>query len=109
MGRDADQLLFSYGTLRARDVQLDVFGRAPDSDPDVLAGHRLGYVEDRPVVRRTDDPLDRVVGAVLALTMDELDAADEYELGCCRRRAATLASGRRAWVYVDETVPAGAD
>ncbi len=39
-------------------------------------------------------------GRVLALTPEELDAADEYEVSLYRRVSVQLASGIRAWVYV---------
>jgi hypothetical protein len=105
--------LFTYGTLQLPEVQLDTFGRLIPGEDDVLHGYRLEWTEiddDRvvrvsgsdshPILRRTDDPRDRVFGRVLALTADELDAADEYEVALYRRVSVTLASGMRAWVYV---------
>lgn len=109
----ADQLLFSYGTLQQPEVQLDTFGHLVDAEDDVLPGYTVDYaeIEDRrvvdlsgtsvhPVVRATGNPLDKVVGKALWVTEDELDASDEYEVALYRRVSATLASGRRAWVYV---------
>ena len=102
-----------YGTLQLPEVQLDTFGRLLSGEDDVLPGYRLEWVEiddDRvaqlsgldshPILRRTDDPRDRVFGRVLALTPEELDAADEYEVSLYRRISVQLASGIRAWVYV---------
>lgn len=102
-----------YGTLQLPEVQLDTFGRLLSGEDDVLPGYRLEWVEiddDRvaqfsgldshPILRRTDDPRDRVFGRVLALTPEELDAADEYEVSLYRRVSVQLASGIRAWVYV---------
>ncbi|MGX1701943.1 gamma-glutamylcyclotransferase family protein [Microbacterium sp. NPDC055357] len=110
---DADQLLFSYGTLQRPDVQLDTVGRHLEDEPDVLPGYRLDYVEvqDRrvedasqrrrqPMLRPTGDPLDKVVGRTMWLTESELDACDEYEASLYRRVAVVLASGRSAWAYV---------
>jgi gamma-glutamylcyclotransferase (GGCT)/AIG2-like uncharacterized protein YtfP len=107
------ELLFTYGTLQLREVQLDTFGRLLAGEDDVLHGYRLEWTEiddDRvaqlsglashPILRRTDDPRDRVFGRVLALTPEELDAADEYEVALYRRVSVVLASGIRAWVYV---------
>ncbi len=109
----ADQLLFSYGTLQYPEVQLDTFGRLLDSEDDVLPGYTVDYVEieDRrvvdlsgasvhPLVRATNSPRDKVIGKVLWVTEDELDASDEYEVSLYRRVAVRLASGRDAWVYV---------
>lgn len=107
------QLLFSYGTLQHADVQLDTFGRLLDAEHDVLPGYTVDYaeIEDtrvvdlsglsvHPIVRATGNPLDKVVGKVLFVTEDELDASDEYEVALYRRISVVLASGRAAWVYV---------
>ena len=109
----ADQLLFSYGTLQNPDVQLDTFGRLLDAEDDVLPGYTVDYaeIEDsrvvdlsglsvHPIVRETGNPLDKVVGKVLWVTDDELDASDEYEVSLYRRVSVALASGRAAWVYI---------
>ncbi|MFG6403520.1 gamma-glutamylcyclotransferase family protein [Microbacterium sp. P04] len=109
----ADQALFSYGTLQRAEVQLDTFGRLVSGESDVLPGFRLVDIEitDRrvvavsgsavhPVLHATGSDLDKVVGTVLTITEDELDAADEYELEHYRRVLLPLASGRDAWVYV---------
>jgi hypothetical protein len=109
----ANQLLFTYGTLQQPDVQLDTFGRHVASEPDLLPGYRIDHaeIEDprvvalsglavHPILRATGSPLDKVGGSVLAITEDELEAADEYEVALYRRIAVSLASGRTAWVYV---------
>lgn len=95
------------------EVQLDTFGRHVQGEEDALPGYRrewtdvgdervahLSGLRHHPILRRTDDPRDRVFGRVLALTPEELDAADEYEVSLYRRTSVILASGRRAWVYV---------
>ena len=109
----AAQLLFSYGTLQFAEVQLDIFGRLVAAEDDVLPGYTIDYIEIEderivslsglsvhPVLRPTGSPVDKVVGKVLRVSADELDAADEYEEPLYRRIAAPLASGRTAWVYV---------
>ena len=109
----ADQLLFSYGTLQLPEVQLDTFGRLVDSEDDILPGYTVDYAEiddpraaDRsgmsvhPIVRPTGNALDKVVGKVLRVSDEELDASDEYEVALYHRATVTLASGRTAWVYV---------
>ncbi|HAQ59982.1 MAG TPA: UDP-N-acetylmuramate--alanine ligase [Microbacterium sp.] len=108
-----DLALFSYGTLQLPAVQLDVFGRLLTAEPDVLPGFTTDYLEIdvaqiigvsgrdvHPIVRRTGNHLDKVVGAVLRITEDELEAADEYEVEQYNRVLVTLGSGRTAWVYV---------
>ena len=107
------ELLFSYGTLQHADVQLDTFGRLLEAEDDVLPGYTVDYAEIadprvvdlsglsvHPIVRATGNPLDKVVGKVLWVTADELDASDEYEVSLYRRVSVVLASARTAWVYV---------
>lgn len=113
MADTADQPVFTYGNLQRPDVQLDTFGRLLTSEPDVLPGYTVDYAEIadqrgleyaspavHPIVRPTGRPLDKVVGKVVWLTEDEMDAADEYEVTLYRRASVVLASGLRAWVYV---------
>ena len=105
--------LFSYGTLRLREVQLANYGRELDCEPDVLLGHRLEpiEIEDPEVVRISGKALhtiaratgnagDRIEGVVLLLTEEELAATDGYETDAYSRVEVTLESGRTAWVYV---------
>lgn len=114
----AVERLFSYGTLQLESVQLATFGRklagAPDSlpgfartlveitDPEVLAASGETH---HPIVAHTGDDADRVSGTVFELTADELANADAYEVDDYKRVAVTLASGTRAWVYVDARDP----
>lgn len=70
-------LLFSYGTLRQRDVQREVFRRELDGHPDEIAGYEL----DTLVIT---DP------AVIATS-----GSDRHPI--LRR------SGAQAWVYVPAT------
>jgi gamma-glutamylcyclotransferase (GGCT)/AIG2-like uncharacterized protein YtfP len=109
----AEQALFSYGTLQHAEVQLDTFGRLQEGRDDALPGYRVDHAEIddarvvslsgaavHPIIRETGDPLDKVVGKVLWVSDEELDAADEYEVALYRRVSVTLASGLTAWVYV---------
>jgi gamma-glutamylcyclotransferase (GGCT)/AIG2-like uncharacterized protein YtfP len=107
------QLLFSYGTLRQREVQRTTFGRELDGRPDAIVGYELDYVtitdprviaasgSDRhPILRPTDRPDAAVEGMVFAISEADLAAADEYEVDDYRRVAVPLRSGDQAWVYV---------
>lgn len=113
MTEPAHELLFTYGTLQYAEVQLDTFGRLVRGEADVLPGYTIDYVEIgdqrvvdlsgasvHPVLRATGSARDKVVGRVLHLSADEIDAADEYEVALYRRVRVTLDSGRAAWVYV---------
>ncbi len=107
------ELLFSYGTLRQREVQLTTFGRELNGQSDAIVGFELDYVtitdphviatsgSDRhPILRATDRPEAQVAGTVFTITGAELAAADQYEVDDYRRIEVPLRSGRRAWVYV---------
>ena len=107
-------LLFSYGTLQQENVQLATFGRLLQGQRDELLGFEQSSVMivDPQVVAtggkthhanvtfngRNDS---RVSGTVFEITDAELAAADQYEqFAAYKRVAATLASGKQAWVYV---------
>lgn len=108
-------LLFSYGTLQQDNVQLSTFGRLLKGQSDALPGFESTQVkiEDPQLAAisgRThfDNALfngnneSRVRGMVFEVSDAELAAADQYEkLAAYIRIAVTLASGIRAWVYVD--------
>jgi gamma-glutamylcyclotransferase (GGCT)/AIG2-like uncharacterized protein YtfP len=114
MSAPANQMLFSYGTLQFREVQLSQFGRILEGHPDTLPGHRLTMIEitdpeviaasgtDRhPLVAPSGDPGDSVSGSVYTITEAELAAADAYEVDDYARVQVTLGSGSTAWVYLD--------
>jgi uridine kinase len=105
--------LFSYGTLQKPEVQTSSFGRLLDGTPDMLTGHRAGWVtitdpeviaasgSDRhPIVVCTGRPEDTVPGTVFTISPVELAAADNYEVEDYRRVLARLGSGTDSWVYV---------
>jgi gamma-glutamylcyclotransferase (GGCT)/AIG2-like uncharacterized protein YtfP len=109
----ADVFLFSYGTLQNESVQRATFGRLLQGDPDELQGYQCTLLKIRdaqviatsgithhPVVHHTGDTAHAVKGTALRITKDELAQADAYEVDDYQRVGVTLASGRRAWVYV---------
>jgi gamma-glutamylcyclotransferase (GGCT)/AIG2-like uncharacterized protein YtfP len=107
------ELLFSYGTLRQRDVQLTTFGRELNGHDDAIVGFELDYVtitdphviatsgSDRhPILKPTDRPDAHVDGTVFEISAEDLAAADEYEVDDYVRVRVPLRSGAQAWVYV---------
>ena len=105
--------LFSYGTLQSSVVQEANFGWARPVNPDALLGFRIEPItiidaevieasetNQHPILRCFVDVADVVGAMVLELTSDELRASDEYEVDDYRRIEVTLASARRARVYV---------
>ena len=107
-------LLFSYGTLQQEDVQLSTFGRRLDGQRDALVGFEQSLVKiDDPAVvaalgsthhanvRFNGHDDNRVPGTVFEISDAELVSVDRYEAAYSyARRAAWLASGQHAWVYV---------
>ena len=108
-------VLFSYGTLQQKSVQLATFDRRLAGHPDELPGFEPGVSEiTDPEIRamsglshhanavftgRSDS---RVPGTRFEITDAELAAADRYERDAGYTRIeVTLASGTKAWVYVD--------
>src|SRR3569833_418177 len=78
-------LLFSYGTLLDRNVQLTRFGRELQGRPDALPGYRRTLLEItdpevlatsgkkyHPIVEESTEPADEVSGTVFEITAQEL-------------------------------------
>ena len=108
----ADIRLFSYGTLRQREVQLATYGRQLEGSADALRGYRLVplKIDDPHVVRlsgkkvhqiarATGDEADRIEGMVFLLTEAELHQSDDYEVAAYTRIEARLESGQTAFLY----------
>lgn len=106
--------LFSYGTLQLERVQMATFGRRLTGTSDTLHGFDLipFRIEDEAVVAISGKAFHTmatfsgrvsatITGTVFAITREELEKADTYEVAAFKRVALTLRSGTRAWVYVD--------
>lgn len=108
------ELLFSYGTLQLESVQWATFGRKLEGAEDHLVGYKAGWLEiaepavveasgqaRHPIIAFTGRSDDRVRGTAFRITGEELRQADQYEVSEYKRECLTLASGQKAWVYVD--------
>lgn len=105
--------MFSYGTLRFARVQRSLYGRVVRTTSDTLPGYRLDSIlitdpevvatsgTDRHPILRKGAQEDRVEGAFLELTDDELAATDDYEVDDYVRTEVILASGVSAWAYLE--------
>ena len=107
-------LLFSYGTLQDKHVQIANFGRELNGRGDALPGYTRGSVPitDPEVLASGDEThyfnavpsahaADALSGTVFEVTEQELKAADRYEEDADYRRIlVTLRSGAQAWVYL---------
>ena len=108
-------LLFSYGTLQQKEVQIGTFGRELGGTHDVLPGYALSTVLIRNpdivalsgiaehLIVRPGSSSDRVPGMVFEITPDELAQADSYETDDYIRAELPLASGKKAFVYIAAT------
>jgi hypothetical protein len=79
MTTTAEILLFSYGTLQDKKVQVAHFGRELQGRRDFMPGYRQTLIES---------------------TAQELAAADNYEVSDYKRVSVNLKSGAQAWAYV---------
>ena len=104
-----NEWLFSYGTLRKREVQEELFGRVIAAAPDALPGFKTEPIELTEadgtkwmhfIAIRSERHTDRIEGAALLLTLTELAICDGYEPEPYVRVELPLASGKRAWAYV---------
>ena len=107
-------LLFSYGTLQQEGVQRSTFGRLLKGSADALVGYAqtMVKIEDADVVAKSG----KTHHPIVAYSGRERRSRVRNRIRDHRRRArrrrrlrgrrlqagvAPLASGRRAWVYVD--------
>jgi gamma-glutamylcyclotransferase (GGCT)/AIG2-like uncharacterized protein YtfP len=108
--------LFSYGTLQQPAVQIANFGRLLDGEADVLEGYKVDQVEItdpdvlaqsglafHPILRPSSQMRDSVAGSVFAVTLQDIERADRYEVEDYMRVLVTLKSGKQAWAYVERT------
>lgn len=108
-------LLFSYGTLQQKGVQLANFGRELLGTRDVLQGYvvaQVQIVDERviresgkdvhPILRFTGDTADEVTGTVFEISDAELARADDYEVEDYIRVRAQLRSGKSCWIYTED-------
>jgi len=106
------ELLFSYGTLQQKSVQVANFGRELNGQKDSLPKYELGEIlitDDRviqesgkdvhQILRYTGEIEDKVTGTVFEITDKELIQADDYEVDDYKRISAILQSGITCWIY----------
>lgn len=105
--------LFSYGTLRYKTVQNQVFGRDLVGLEDMLTGYKkeaikiidpevikLSGEDSHNIVYYTGNDNDEIKGFVYDISEEELLRADKYEVSDYKRINVILASGINAWTYI---------
>ena len=107
------EYLFSYGTLQEEAVQMQLFSRRLIGDKDILIGYKTsqielteegfsGFTEQATylIALPSDNDADVIEGTAFKVSKQELLLADGYEPDEYRRELVTLASGKRAWIYL---------
>jgi len=95
-------------------VQIDNYGRKLKGSPDTLIGYTLGTVEIKdtsvvevsgqyihPIAIKTGKPEDKIDGVIFEISEEELIRTDEYEDVDYKRVLETFASGKTAWIYIE--------
>ena len=116
------ELLFSYGTLQNKEVQLETFGRELIGAKDQLLGYQLEMVRIKdqvvvdlsgethhPIAIASGDSADEISGMVFEITPEELNHSDTYEVDEYQRVLGSFKSGKQAWVYVSASDNANTD
>jgi gamma-glutamylcyclotransferase (GGCT)/AIG2-like uncharacterized protein YtfP len=101
--------LFSYGTLRSKQIQMQVFNKILTGTKDQLLGHRLKSLQieeefgmaDYVVAVPTNDSSDPIHGIVYNILASDLAKVDIFESNAYKRVEVTLNSGTVAWVYIE--------
>lgn len=101
--------LFSYGTLRSKEIQRQIFNKVLTGTPDQLLGHKLKSLQieeefgmaDYVVVVPSKDPADIIHGVVFTISDADLAKVDIFESNAYKRVQVTLKSGIVAWVYIE--------
>jgi gamma-glutamylcyclotransferase (GGCT)/AIG2-like uncharacterized protein YtfP len=103
------ELLFSYGTLRSKQIQMQIFNKVLTGTQDQILGYKLKSLQieeefgmaDYVVAVPSDNLEDYIHGAVFEVSNTELLKVDQFESISYKRVQVTLKSGRVAWVYTE--------
>ncbi|MEM6541760.1 MAG: gamma-glutamylcyclotransferase family protein [Bacteroidota bacterium] len=100
------QYLFSYGSLQEEDVQKEVVLRKVSGKKDTVRGYRLSSKDVKqhyPIAEPTGLGSDTIVGVSLKVSYVELYWIDQYETPFYKRIPVVLKSGKKAWMYMENT------
>lgn len=101
--------LFSYGTLRSKQIQMQLFNKLLKGTQDQLLGYKLKSLQieeefgmaDYVVVVPSDDLSDIIHGVVFTISNADLAKVDVFESNSYKRVRVTLQSGIEAWIYME--------
>ncbi|WP_316633576.1 gamma-glutamylcyclotransferase family protein [uncultured Flavobacterium sp.] len=101
--------LFSYGTLRSKQIQMQIFNKVLTGTPDQLLGYKLKSLQieeefgmaDYVVVVASEIPADIIHGVVFNVSDSDLAKVDLFESNAYKRVQVKLKSGTTAWIYME--------
>lgn len=101
--------LFSYGTLRSKQIQMQLFRKVLTGTADQLLGHKLKSLQieeefgmaDYVVTVPTVDSSDPIHGIAYNISASDLAKVDIFESNAYKRVQVELKSGAIAWVYIE--------
>ena len=100
--------VFSYGTLQNPEVQMELYQRVLEGQPDRLSGYILESINlpdssfnyiTYPIAKPNGNPQDSVEGVVFYLSEHELKITDAYESEAYEQFKIKLDSGIEAIMY----------
>lgn len=101
--------LFSYGTLRSKQIQMQIFNKVLTGTPDQLLGYKLKSLQieeefgmaDYVVAVASADSSDPIHGVAFNISATDLAKVDIFESNAYKRVQVELKSGTVAWVYIE--------
>lgn len=101
--------LFSYGTLRSKEIQMRIFNKLLTGTPDQLLGYKLKSLQieeefgmtDYVVVVPSENLSDVIHGVAFTVSNTDLAKTDLFESNSYKRVQVTLKSGIVAWIYIE--------
>ncbi|WP_055095719.1 gamma-glutamylcyclotransferase family protein [Flavobacterium aquidurense] len=101
--------LFSYGTLRSKQIQMQLFNKVLTGTRDELLGYKLKSLQieeefgmaDYVVAVPSADSSDPIHGVAFNILASDLAKVDIFESNSYKRVQVTLKSGKVAWVYIE--------
>ncbi|WPO78977.1 gamma-glutamylcyclotransferase family protein [Flavobacterium sp. KACC 22761] len=101
--------LFSYGTLRSKEIQRQVFNRILTGIADQLLGYKLKSLKieeefgmaDYVVAVPSENSADIIHGVLYEVSIADLAKVDLFESNAYKRVQVKLQSGETAWIYME--------
>ena len=96
------EILFAYGSLKSSKVQRRLLGREIEGMPDLLPNYRRTTftIEQSSYYVAVPSKGESLEGIILEVSEEEIAILDNYESVEYKRVKKKLASGAKAWVYV---------